>query len=76
MVTHIGMTIEELEEALSEIIPSGFEIKKVKGKIAIYTNLTENDYGELIDQEDSDDDDDDDMYDDEELDSIPEDLDD
>jgi len=69
--TDIGMTLEDFEEALAEIISSEFEIKKVKGKIVIYTNLAENDYGELVDlNEDSDPDldeeDEDDMFYDEE----------
>ena len=59
MVAHIGITIEELEESLADILPLGFEIKKVKGKIVIYTNLSENEYGELVDLEDSDSEDED-----------------
>ena len=59
MVTSIGMTIEELEEALAEIITTSFEVKKVKGKIVIYTNLTENEYGDLVDLDESDEDEDD-----------------
>jgi hypothetical protein len=72
MVTHIGMTIEELEESLTEILSSGFEIKKVKGKIVIYTNLSENEYGELIDLEDVEDDDDEDGEFDDDMDSLSE----
>jgi hypothetical protein len=59
MVTSIGMTVEELEESLADIITTSFEVKKVKGKIVIYTNLTENEYGDLVDLDESDDDADD-----------------
>lgn len=60
MTRSFGLTMEDLEESLSEILPSGFEIKVVKGKVVIATNLVENSYGELIVVEDDEDEDEDD----------------
>ncbi len=48
MVRSYGMTLEDLEESLSEILPSGFEIKIVKGKVIVHTNLIENSQGDLV----------------------------
>lgn len=65
MTRSFGLTMEDLEEALSEILPPGFEIKVIKGKVVIATNLVENSYGDLIalddlgEDDDNDDDDDD-----------------
>jgi len=58
------MTLEDLEESLSEILPSGFEIKIVKGKVIVHTNLIENSQGDLV-QFDDDLDDDEDLEEDE-----------
>jgi hypothetical protein len=44
------MLIDDLEEALSEILPVGFQIETNKrGQIIILTNLRADDDGELID---------------------------
>lgn len=52
------MNIEELEEALAEILPAGFQIDTNKhGQIIISTNLTQDDDGELIDFESDEDED-------------------
>jgi hypothetical protein len=52
------MNIEELEEALAEILPSGFQIDTNKhGQIIISTNLTQDDDGELVDFESDEDED-------------------
>lgn len=52
------MTLEELEEALSDILPNGFSIEADShGQIIVYTNLTEDEDGELIDFEGEDDED-------------------
>jgi hypothetical protein len=62
MTRSYEMTLEDLEEALSEILPSGFKIKVVKNRVVVHTNLTENSYGELVlvdehlDEDDEDDD--------------------
>lgn len=45
------MLIEDLEEYLTDILFSDFKIKKVKGKLVIYTNLIEDKSGELIEAE-------------------------
>ncbi len=60
MTRSFGLTMEDLEESLSDILPPGFEIKVIKGKVVIATNLVENSYGELIVLEDSEDEDEDD----------------
>lgn len=52
------MTLEDLEEALEEILPHGFEVDTDKnGQIVIYTGLTQDDEGDLVEFEDDDDDD-------------------
>lgn len=52
------MLITEFEEALSEILPNGFSIETDnRGQLIIYTNLTEDEDGELIDFEGEDDED-------------------
>lgn len=51
------MNIEELEEALEEILPPGFEIEtNSKGQLVIYTNLKQDDDGELVSMDDSEED--------------------
>ena len=46
-------SIEELEEALEDILPAGFQIETDKnGRIIIFTNYRENEDGELVDIED------------------------
>lgn len=46
------LTYEELEEGLSEILPSGFEIvTNSHGRITIKTTLVQNEDGDLIDSE-------------------------
>jgi hypothetical protein len=43
-----NMTLDELDQALEEIFPHGFQIETDSdGQIVIYTHLTENDDGEL-----------------------------
>lgn len=47
------MNIEELEEALEDILPPGFEIEtNSKGQLVIYTNLKQDDDGELVSLDD------------------------
>lgn len=47
------MNIEELEEALEDILPSGFIIETDKnGQIVILTGLVQDDDGELVDIDD------------------------
>jgi len=47
------MNLEELEEALEEFLPAGFEIEtNSKGQIVIYTNLKQDDDGELVSLDD------------------------
>jgi len=70
MTRSFGLTLEDLEESLAEIIPAGFEIKVIKGKVVIATNLVENSYGELVVVEPQDDEDEED----EDLDSVDEDY--
>jgi hypothetical protein len=42
------MNIEDLEEALDELLPGGFSIEtNSKGEVIIYTGLTQDDDGEL-----------------------------
>lgn len=46
-------SIEELEEALEDVLPAGFSIETDKhGRIIIVTNYRENEDGELVDVED------------------------
>lgn len=46
------MNIEELEEALEDILPAGFQIETDNhGQLIIYTGLAQDDDGELIDFE-------------------------
>lgn len=46
-------SIEELEEALEDVLPAGFSIETDKnGRIIIFTNYHENEDGELVDIED------------------------
>lgn len=56
------MTLEELEEALEEILTSGFEIDvDNKGQIVIYTGLCQNEDGELVEYDGDDEDEDEDF---------------
>lgn len=49
------MNIEELEEALDELLPSGFSIEHLEdGQIVIYTGLMQDDDGELIQMDEDD----------------------
>lgn len=49
--------MEELEEALNEILPSGFSIETDShGQIIIFTGLAQEDDGELVDFEGDDED--------------------
>ncbi len=49
------MTLEELEEALEELMP-GFSLGvDDNGQVIIYTNLAESEDGELVDLDDVDD---------------------
>lgn len=44
------MNIEDLEEYLSDFLPTGFKIDtNKKGELVIYTRLTQDDDGELVD---------------------------
>lgn len=48
------MNIEDLEEALDDLLPSGYQIENDKhGRIIIITNLVEDDDGELTDYDDN-----------------------
>lgn len=52
------MNIEELEEALEDILPPGFSIEADKhGQLIIVTGLVQDDDGELVDFEDEDEED-------------------
>lgn len=43
------MNIEELEEALDEVLPGGFQIETDNnGQIIVYTGLKQDDDGELV----------------------------
>jgi hypothetical protein len=43
------MTLEDLEEALEEILPNGFEIDiDSNGQIIIHTGLTQDEDGDLV----------------------------
>lgn len=56
------MRVDELEEALSEILPTRFHISTDnKGQIIIYTGLSQDSDGELVDFEDEDEEEDDDF---------------
>jgi hypothetical protein len=45
-------TIEELEEALGDILPVGFQIDTDKhGQIVVFTHLSQDDDGELVELE-------------------------
>lgn len=67
------MTLEELEESLSEILPNEFEIKITSKGVVIYTNLKENQYGDLVSVDEDDDSyDEESDFDDEELSSLEE----
>jgi len=49
------MNIEELEEALEDILPAGFHIEtNSHGQLIIYTGLCQDDDGELVNFEDDD----------------------
>lgn len=49
------MNIEELEEALEDVLPNGFQIETDNhGQIIIYTGLRQDDDGELVDFVDED----------------------
>ena len=53
------MNLDDLEEALAEILPSGFQIETDNhGQIVIYTGLTRDDDGDLVDFEGEEDDED------------------
>ena len=65
------MTLEDLEEALEELFPNGFEIDTdSEGQVIIYTNLMEDEDGELVEFEEPDDEDTE--YDDEDEEDPPE----
>lgn len=52
------MNIEELEEALGDILPPGFQIEMDKhGQLIIYTGLTQDEDGEILDFESDEDED-------------------
>lgn len=54
------MTLEDLEEALEEVLPHGFEVDiDNNGQIVIYTGLTQDEDGELVEFEGDDDEEDD-----------------
>jgi hypothetical protein len=54
------MNVEELEEALEDILPKGFRLEDRNGQIVIFTGLSEDEDGELVDFVDEDEDDEDD----------------
>lgn len=44
------MNLEDLEEALADILPAGFQIEIGKrGQLVVYTNLLQDEDGELVD---------------------------
>ncbi len=52
------MNLDELEESLAEILPTGFQIEVDKhGQLIVFTGLRKDDDGELIDFEPDEDDD-------------------
>lgn len=56
------MTLDDLEEALADILPAGFQVETDNhGQVIIYTGLSLDDDGELVDFEPSDDDEDEDL---------------
>lgn len=56
------MNIEELEEALEEILPGKFHLETdTNGQIIIFTGLTQDDDGELVDYVDEDEEEDEDF---------------
>lgn len=58
------MTLEDLEEALEEVLPHGFEVDvDNNGQIVIYTGLTQDEDGELVEFEGDEDDEDEDEED-------------
>ena len=58
------MTLDDLEEALADILPAGFSIEKNKhGEVIIFTGLSLDDDGELDDFESDDEDEDPDLSD-------------
>jgi len=70
------MNLEDLEEALSEVIPSNFHISRDKhGQLVIMTSLCEDDDGDLVDFQPEDEEDEDEDYD-HDFESLDEDLDD
>jgi hypothetical protein len=61
------MTLEDLQEALEEFFPNGFELSTDdEGQIIIYTGLMEDEDGDLVEFESSDEDYDDEDEDEEE----------
>jgi hypothetical protein len=56
------MNIDELEEALSEVLPAGFQIDTdVNGQVIILTGLSQDEDGDLLKFESEDDEEDDDI---------------
>ena len=52
------MDIEDLEEALAAILPPGFQIETNDlGQLVVYTGLSQDEDGELVDYEGEDDED-------------------
>lgn len=46
------MNLEDLEEALEDVLPGGFQIETDKhGRVVIFTNLRQEEDGELVDLE-------------------------
>lgn len=68
-----NMTIEEMEDALNEILPGNFTIKHTKRGLVINTNLMENEYGELVILEDEEDDEDS-IFDEDGMESLSDDI--
>ena len=63
------MTLEDLEDALEELLPNGFEIDvDDNGQLIVYTHLTQDEDGELVEYEGDEDDEDDEDEEDEDLD--------
>lgn len=48
------MTREELEEALDDLLPGNYHLATVKGKLTIITSLVEDEFGELVDEDEVD----------------------
>lgn len=56
-------TLEDLEEALEDLFPNGFEIGvDNEGQIVIYTNLMEDEDGELVEFEENEDEEEDEDF--------------